>query len=548
MSAAAHRSPSTPQLVAVATLAALALAGAAHARRGAAPPSRTLAAQPLEAVAVLALPPIERAALVAADASPGTGAWRTGPLRIATPSTVAVGPRDGGSWEPLPDGSWLWRLRIHAPGATDLSLGFRRFRLPEGATLHLASERHDYWEGPYTAADHKPHGQLWLPVVPGDRAVLELRVPAAGLGGVELELTRVARGFRDLFGLEPALADDCNLDVVCAVSDGWEDQIRSVGRYTILGVTLCTGTLVNNAEQDLRPLFLTANHCGITSANDATVVVYWNFQSRTCGKRGGGSLSQNQTGATLRAARADVDGTLLELDDVPDPLFGVYFAGWDRRRTRKRTGSVTIHHPQGDEKAISFNTDPLIRDGECAAQANWTDHWVVDDWELGTTESGSSGAPLFDPSNGRIIGTLHGGNASCDFPQGLDCYGMFGEFWRGDDPESRARDWLDPDRTKRKTLAGLDSQCDCANATHLGTPGNDHLVGTGGRDIICGLGGDDVLIGRGGNDCLEGGPGDDDLQGNRGHDVMHGGPGDDVCDGARGQDAAGGCETTKRVP
>lgn len=543
------RSISLPRLAALATLAALTLTGAAQARRGTPPPSRTVAAQPLDAVAVLDVPPIERAALVAADAAApqGVGEWRPKALRIATPAAVAVAPRRSGTWEPLPDGSWLWRLRIHAPGATDLSLGFSRFRLPEGATLHLVSETRDYWEGPYTAADRKPHGQLWTPVVPGDRAVLEVWVPADGLADVDLELVQVARGYRDLFGLEPAVDGDCNIDVVCPQADGWEDQIRSVGRYTVLGLTLCTGTLVNNADRDFRPFFLTASHCGVSSANAATVVVYWNFQSRKCGDREGGSLSQNQTGATLRADRADVDGTLLELDDMPDPLFGVYFAGWDRRRARKRKGGVTIHHPQGNEKAFSLNRDPLIRDGECAAQANWTDHWVVDDWELGTTESGSSGAPLFDPANGMIIGALHGGSASCDFPQGLDCYGMFGEFWQGDDASSRARDWLAPTKRRPRTLAGLDSQCDCAHATHLGTPGNDVIEGTRNDDVICGLEGDDVLIGKGGDDCLEGGPGDDELYGKKGRDVMHGGSGDDLCNGGKGQDLAGGCETTKRV-
>ena len=33
-------------------------------------------------------------------------------------------------------------------------------------------------------------------------------------------------------------------------------------------------------------------------------------------------------------------------------------------------------------------------------------------WELGVTEGGSSGSPLFD-QNGRIIGQLFGGTATC---------------------------------------------------------------------------------------------------------------------------------------
>jgi len=39
---------------------------------------------------------------------------------------------------------------------------------------------------------------------------------------------------------------------------------------------------VNNVRQDLKPYFMTANHCGITSGNAASLVVYWNYQNSTC--------------------------------------------------------------------------------------------------------------------------------------------------------------------------------------------------------------------------------------------------------------------------
>lgn len=50
-------------------------------------------------------------------------------------------------------------------------------------------------------------------------------------------------------------------------------------------------------------------------------------------------------------------------------------------------------------------------------------HVRVADWDMGTTEPGSSGSPLFNQDH-RIIGQLHGGSAACgnDSP---DWYGKF---------------------------------------------------------------------------------------------------------------------------
>ena len=45
--------------------------------------------------------------------------------------------------------------------------------------------------------------------------------------------------------------------------------MRSVGVISTGGSTFCTGSLLNNTAADRRMYFITANHCGITSANDA---------------------------------------------------------------------------------------------------------------------------------------------------------------------------------------------------------------------------------------------------------------------------------------
>lgn len=514
-------------------LALALIAGASYARQEAPPRSLQLTPDLLEGIEILELEASDAEALRTAERVSA----KPGPLRIAEPRTVSASPATDGTWTRLEDGGRLWQLRVHAPGATDLNFGFSTYRLPAGATLHVWSEDSSYFEGPYTERDNRPHEQLWTPLIPGERAVVELYLPA-GAARPSLELSRIGVGFRDAFGgLKPA-AGDCNIDVACRQARDWREQIQGVARYTIGGVFLCSGTLINDARSSRRPFFLSAFHCGVDSSNDQTVVVYWNFHSPRCGQLGGGSLADNQSGATFVAGDSQLDGLLLELDDRPEDAYGVFYNGWDRSGATP-AGAVGIHHPQGDEKAISFDDDPL---GKCAPEL--PDHWMTS-WDLGTTEPGSSGSPIFDPDTRRVVGFLTGGNASCERPSGIDCYGPTAEFLA----LPKVRRALGAGQSEPVAVDGLDSACDCnAPGAIVGTSGDDRLIGTAADDIICGLAGNDRLKGKGGRDCLAGGAGDDDLKGARGRDALHGGEGDDSCNGGKGQDSAGGCETRKKLP
>ena len=207
-----------------------------------------------------------------------------------------------------------------------------------------------------------------------------------------------------------------------------------------------------DVPRSFRPFFLTADHCGINADNAASVVTYWNFESPVCGQLSGGSLDQNQTGAILRSSRSDVDMALIELDAGPEQAFNVYFAGWDASEDVPQ-GSVGIHHPNGDEKAISFNDDPLTTTNSCIAGGAINTHWRVDNWEDGTTERGSSGSGLWNPNTRKLMGFLSGGLASCTNIN-FDCYGKFSVAWDGASATERLRDWLDPNNTGNLKIDG----------------------------------------------------------------------------------------------
>ena len=172
------------------------------------------------------------------------------------------------------------------------------------------------------------------------------------------------------------------------------------------------------------------------------------------GRQGPAPLSYRQLVQPLNAV------ALLELDARPDSAFGVFYSGWDRSGATPQ-GSVAIHHPNLDEKAISLNDDPLTTGESCIGISGQETHWYVDNWEEGTTEPGSSGAGLWDPNTKQRVGCLSGGIASC-MTRDFDCYGKFAVAWDlGMSASQGLRDWLDPDALGVLSVEGADLVTDC---------------------------------------------------------------------------------------
>ena len=385
------------------------------------------------------------------------------PQVFAVSVDVDVDAARDGHWTRKPEHD-VWQLRIGSPGAKSLNLGFGRCVLPPGAALYLTTPQERF--GPFTAADNADHAQLWTPLLRGDELTVEVEVPAEARDALQLHLTTVNHDFE---GAIDRISDDCHLDVACGAADGYprvdqhRDVIRSVAAYTLAGREKCTGFLVNNTNQDGRPLFITANHCGVTADNAATLVTYWNFENDTCrppgteesGGTGNGRLEVFNTGARLLASYSATDMTLVELDEPVNPRARVFFAGWDATEALPVDGVFTVHHPDLDEKRISFADEAVNRSTVVGTIDPAGKFLRVPQWDIGSTEGGSSGAPLFDPA-GHVRGQLFGGRASCT-SQEEDMFGWLHLSWTGGgSPATRLRDWLDPCGTSGGRLDGLE--------------------------------------------------------------------------------------------
>lgn len=412
--------------------------------------------KPLDQVQRIEMPPVDVEKARAEDVVSLAGGE---PPRFALPIAVQIDPSTSGTWEKAESDRLVWRLRIASPKAVSLNLGFTRYFMPRGGRLFIYRPDQQIIVGAFTDRDNEVHGQLWTPIVHGDEIVIEVSLPAAERSDLQLQLTSVNHGYRELG--ESPLSGACNVDVVCPQGDLWRKEIRSVAVISTGGSTFCTGSMLNNTAQDLKPFFLTANHCSINSGNAASLVTYWNYENSTCrppgspasGGPGDGTLNQFMTGSFFRAAYSTSDFTLVELDDPAPAAFHIFWAGWDRTGV-DGTSAVAIHHPSTDEKRISFENDPTqVTSYLGTVVPGDGTHVRIVDWDLGTTEPGSSGSPLFD-QNHRIIGQLHGGYAACGNDLS-DYYGRFFVSWTGSGTSaSRLSDWLDPGNTGTTSLDG----------------------------------------------------------------------------------------------
>lgn len=373
------------------------------------------------------------------EAQSGIKSWRFGSEQM-----VQISANELGSWADLPNGQKIWRLKLVCANALSLNFIFNHFRVPGSGRFYVYSSDKKQVLGAYTSDNHNPDGNFATWPIESNEVILEYNGP----DGFELELKYIVRGYKNFdktlkaFGTSGA----CNVNVNCPQGADWEEQIRSVVMLlTANNTRFCSGALVNNTANDFTPYVLTANHCGVQSTN----IFMFNYQSPQCSPNQDGPTNNTLQGCVRVANSQGTDFALARLNNsIPDE-FDVYFNGWSRQSAPPQT-STCIHHPDGDVKKITLNTNETTTGTYIGA-----DCWRIPDWELGTTEPGSSGSPLFN-ENKQIIGQLYGGEASCSNNVN-DYYGRFVISWNGSQANRRLRDWLDPLGSDTIELNGLNA-------------------------------------------------------------------------------------------
>ncbi len=383
----------------------------------------------------------EEQSMRSANAATGAGTDKGRPLAVGFGRDLAAAQRGIDlarlEWRTGADGNRYARIDIASPGAKAMRVALQLSAPPAGLAFRFAGTGEPGGAFATTGATVAADGLFWSPTVSGDVVSIGVRAaPGADLSALQLVVPRVSHLIVDGADLNPmtnkaakgvGASGSCNIDVACVTpaSAAFTNMTRAVVKVSFVqddgGAYVCSATLLNDSVQSFTPYIFTANHC-INSARTArTLNTYWFFDAATCG-----SFTQTPSvhltgGAALLGRSQDRDWALLRLNEVPPA--NAYFAAWRAEALTANATISSIHHPSGDLKKWSqgrYVRDTYVDYDE--ALGFFSD--VA--WTQGTTEGGSSGAPLltFLSSGGyyEVRGGLFGGAASCSNPTGIDQY------------------------------------------------------------------------------------------------------------------------------
>lgn len=370
---------------------------------------------------------------------------------IVEPCSVVI--KNAGIRTVIPGKGTIWQYKIKSANAVSLGIFFSKYRLPEGANVFIYNDSWTQLRGAFTSGNNKSGEMLQIAEFPGTNLTIEYFEPFNAEFPGELVLGAVSQAYRYL-----QKSDNERIGINCPAGNDWQIQKNSVCLITYHDLEnsyFCTGSLVNNALQDEKPYFLTANHCIHTDLTASTLVAYFEYENSTC-TSDDATFQQTVSGSTLLSGSTYSDFSLLLLDEMPPDEYNPFYAGWDATGINPKTAAC-IHHPDGNPKCIAVANNTVFSYSE---KIDWYSpdytlisttlpdtHWNAVFTE-GVPEAGSSGAPLFD-QNKRIVGQLHGGVNS------VLLFGKFSLSWDYfQEYNKQLAHWLDPLNT-RKTIDGI---------------------------------------------------------------------------------------------
>jgi len=386
------------------------------------------------------------------------------PLRIDLASDV-LGATAGGNTvavQQIPTGI-VWTRKFEVENASEFRLRLSNVKLPANSEIYVTG-RDGLLRGPVGLNLLTGDGDLWTPSVESDIALLYVLLPGttAEQPGYGFDVVGVVENFDlDENGFVKANNDGvtthaaaCLVDATCASWSFRQSAQLAVARLSFVEGQfsyLCTGGLLADTTNSQTPYLLTADHCGLGSQSVAsTLQAGFDYKSASC--NGGAGIAAVVNGATVRATSALSDFTLLQLPSVPA---GRVFYGWDAAPATVGEDTVLfrVSHPGGlpqkysESEVVIANIAYLCGDAPPSS-------FIYSTPTYGTTEGGSSGAPVLASSGGtfKVVGQLLGlcgDDIPCSYSSYNTLDGAFSTSYQS------ICQWLDPNGTATITAPTL---------------------------------------------------------------------------------------------
>ena len=400
------------------------------------------------------------------------------PLKVGTFIDTDLSIDNAGHWSSLPNGQKIWQLRIQAKGAIALMVSFKEFYIPEEGKLFIYNAERTHLIGAFTHQTNPSTLEYATEFIAGDDIILEYETNGRANQQPRLSIDRIGYGYNHLSvsptkeGIGPGSSGSCMVNINCEEGDAWQTEKKGICLITFTinkYIYYCSGSVVNNTAEDLKPYVLSAYHCididstTVTQKDLNKSVFYFHFEQTGCENSSAAASYKTMVGCKKIAHTpldGGSDGLLLLLNDSIPESYNVYYNGWDRSNTPATSG-VGIHHPSGDYMKISTfkraaTSNTWFSDKTFgASKAHWNVIFNSTANGHSVTEGGSSGSPLFNQKK-LIVGTLSGGSSSCKYPEETNYYGKLYYHW---DQYSKADTgrmdiYLDPIKSGVTQLAG----------------------------------------------------------------------------------------------
>ena len=220
----------------------------------------------------------------------------------------------------------IWQYKIESKNALSLGIFFKKYHLPTNAKVFIYNSSKTMLRGAFTHNNNNLKNILPVAEFPGKNLIIEYFEPNSAVFSGELVLGSVSQAYIDLKQVV-----ESRIGINCDAGADWQIVKHSVCLMTFHNFQnsyFCTGSLINNVEEDETPFFLTANHCINSELAANTLVTYFNFENSTC-ESDDAAFFQTLSGATFISGSQDSDFSLLLLNEYPPDEFNPFYAGWD---------------------------------------------------------------------------------------------------------------------------------------------------------------------------------------------------------------------------